>query len=63
MIPQEAWRYTDAMKDELNRTGRLAMYKGKNIIIHNAANANFLINLKITREISVLSFFHNSATF
>ena len=33
MIPQEAWRYTDAMKDELNRTGRLAMYKGKNIII------------------------------
>ena len=33
MIPQEAWRYTESMKDELNRTGRLAMYKGKNIII------------------------------
>jgi hypothetical protein len=24
MIPQEAWRYTEAMKDELWRTGRLA---------------------------------------
>lgn len=33
MIPQEAWRYTEAMKDELNRTGRLASYKGRNIVI------------------------------
>lgn len=33
MIPQEAWRYTESMKDELNRTGRLAMYKGHNVII------------------------------
>ena len=33
MIPQEAWRYTEAMKDELNRTGRLANYKGHKVII------------------------------
>lgn len=33
MIPQEAWRYTEAMKDELWRTGRLANYKGKNVVI------------------------------
>jgi hypothetical protein len=33
MIPQDAWRYSDAMKEELNRTGRLAMYKGKKVII------------------------------
>ena len=33
MLPQEAWRYTEAMKDELNRTGRLASYKGKRVII------------------------------
>lgn len=33
MIPQEAWRYTEAMKDELWRTGRLASYKGKRVII------------------------------
>ena len=33
MIPQEAWRYTEAMKDELHRTGRLANYKGKRVII------------------------------
>ena len=33
MIPQEAWRYTEAMKDELNRTGRLANYKGKRVVI------------------------------
>ena len=32
MIPQEAWRYTEAMKDELWRTG-LASYKGKKVII------------------------------
>ena len=33
MIPQEAWRYTESMKDELWRTGRLANYKGKKVII------------------------------
>ena len=33
MIPQEAWRYTEAMKDELWKTGRLANYKGKQVII------------------------------
>ena len=33
MVPQEAWRYTEAMKDELWRTGRLASYKGKKVII------------------------------
>lgn len=33
LIPQEAWRYTEAMKDELNRTGTLASYKGKKVII------------------------------
>ena len=33
MIPQEAWRYTEAMKDELWRTGRLASYKGHKVII------------------------------
>lgn len=33
MIPQEAWRYTDSMKEELWRTGRLANYKGRNVVI------------------------------
>ena len=33
MIPNEAWRYTEAMKDELWRAGRLANYKGHNIVI------------------------------
>jgi hypothetical protein len=33
MIPQEAWRYTEAMKDELYRTGRLSGYRDKNVII------------------------------
>jgi hypothetical protein len=33
MVPQEAWRYTEAMKDELYRTGRLANYKGKKVVI------------------------------
>ena len=33
MIPREAWRYTEAMKDELYRTGRLADYKGKRVVI------------------------------
>lgn len=33
MLPAEAWRYTEAMKDELYRTGRLAGYKGHNVVI------------------------------
>lgn len=33
MIPQEAWRYTEAMKAELWNTGRLASYKGKKVVI------------------------------
>jgi hypothetical protein len=33
MIPQEAWRYTEAMKTELWNTGRLATYKGTQVII------------------------------
>lgn len=33
MIPQEAWRYTEAMKTELWNTGRLASYKGTKVII------------------------------
>ena len=33
MIPNEAWRYTEAMKDELWKTGRLATYKGTKVII------------------------------
>ena len=33
MIPQEAWRYTEAMKDELWKTGRLASYKNTKVVI------------------------------
>ena len=33
MIPNEAWRYTEAMKDELWKTGRLASYKNTKVII------------------------------
>jgi len=33
MIPQEAWRYTEAMKDELYRTGRLSGYRNYNVVI------------------------------
>ena len=33
MIPQESWRYTEAMKDELYRTGRLATYKSTKVVI------------------------------
>lgn len=33
MIPNEAWRYTEAMKDELWRTGRLAQYKQWKVVI------------------------------
>ena len=33
MIPKEAWRYTERMKEELYRTGRLQGYKGKNVVV------------------------------
>ena len=33
MVPTEGWRYTEAMKDELYRTGRLANYKGYKVVI------------------------------
>lgn len=33
LIPTDGWRYTEAMKDELWKTGRLASYKGKRVII------------------------------
>ena len=33
LVPSDAWRYTEAMKDELWRTGRLASYKGKKVVI------------------------------
>lgn len=33
MIPKEGWRYTEAMKDQLWKTGRLADYKGHNVVI------------------------------
>lgn len=33
MIPQEAWRYTEGMKAELWNNGRLANYKGKQVVI------------------------------
>lgn len=33
MIPQEAWRYTEAMKDELWKTGRLQQYKQWKVVI------------------------------
>ena len=33
MIPQEAWRYTEAMKTALWNTGRLAQYKGTKVVI------------------------------
>lgn len=33
MVPQEAWRYTEAMKDQLWKTGKLADYKGTRVVI------------------------------
>lgn len=33
MIPAESWKYSDGMKEELWRTGRLANYKGKKVVI------------------------------
>lgn len=33
MVPNEGWRYTEAMKQELWDTGHLATYKGRKVII------------------------------
>ena len=33
MIPADSWKYSDSMKEELWRTGRLANYKGKKVVI------------------------------
>jgi hypothetical protein len=33
LVPKDAWRYTESMKEELNRTGRLQNYKGKKVIV------------------------------
>lgn len=33
LVPADGWRYTEAMKDELYRTGRLATYKGHRVVI------------------------------
>jgi len=33
MIPMEAWKYTDRMKEELWRNGKLADYKGHPVVI------------------------------
>ena len=33
MLPQDAWRYTEAMKTELWANGRLATYKGNKVVI------------------------------
>ena len=33
MIPKDAWRFTEAMKDELWKSGRLATYKGHKVVI------------------------------
>lgn len=33
LVPTNAWQYTEAMKDELWRTGRLASYKGRKVVI------------------------------
>ena len=33
MIPTEDWRYTEAMKDELYKNGRLLDYKGRKVVI------------------------------
>ena len=47
MIPQEAWRYTESMKDELYRTGRLTGYKGKNVVILPNQYKNAFENEKV----------------
>ena len=33
LVPTNAWQYTEAMKDELWKTGRLASYKGRKVVI------------------------------
>lgn len=33
LVPADAWRYTESMKEELWRTGRLASYKGRKVVI------------------------------
>ena len=33
MVPEQGWRYTEAMKQELWNTGHLATYKGRKVII------------------------------
>ena len=33
LVPTNAWQYTEAMKDELWKTGRLATYKGRKVVI------------------------------
>jgi hypothetical protein len=33
MIPQEAWRYTESMKEQLWNNGRLPNYKGHQVVI------------------------------
>ena len=33
MVPEQGWRYTEKMKNELWETGHLAMYKGRKVII------------------------------
>lgn len=33
MVPKEAWRYTEAMKDQLWKNGRLTDYKGTKVVI------------------------------
>ena len=33
LVPSDAWRYTESMKDELWKTGRLATYKGRKVVI------------------------------
>jgi hypothetical protein len=33
MLPKEAWRYTEAMKNELWQNGRFQNYKGKKVVI------------------------------
>lgn len=49
MIPQEAWRYTEGMKEELWKTGRLANYKQWQVVIleqgfENGTNARKVID-------------------
>jgi len=47
MIPQEAWRYTEAMKDELYRTGRLSGYKGERVVILPNSYKNAFEQVKV----------------